>query len=56
VSSAVRRAVLDTIGRQQAALELAIEAGNIGMQFFIWQRMVMLESALGGGDGRPMAD
>jgi hypothetical protein len=53
VSGAVRRAVLDIIGRQQVALELAIEAGNIAMQLYIWRRMALLEAALeGDSNGR----
>lgn len=50
MSGQQRTAVLDTLGRQQAALDLAIEAGNIALQLYIWRRMVILEAALGGDD------
>jgi hypothetical protein len=50
VSGQERTAVLDTIGRQQSALDLAIERGNIGLQLIIWQRMTILEAAIA-GDG-----
>jgi len=48
MSGAVRTAVLRTIGQQQAALDLAIERGNVALQFIIWQRMTALERALSG--------
>jgi hypothetical protein len=50
VSGAVKQVVLATIGKQQAALDLAIERGNIGLQLIIWQRMTILESAIAGAD------
>jgi hypothetical protein len=50
VSGAQRNAVLDTIGRQQAALDLAIERGNIALQLYIWHRMAVLEAAIAGAD------
>jgi hypothetical protein len=57
MSGAVRTAVLNTIGRQQAALELAIEHENVGLQLMIWQRMTVLERALSGDDdGRQVED
>jgi hypothetical protein len=56
MSGQQRAAVLDTIGRQQAALELAIERGNIGLQLLIWRRMAVLEAALSGDDDGRMAD
>lgn len=50
MSGQQRAAVLDVIGRQQAALELAIERGNIALQLLIWKRMMILEAALEGAD------
>lgn len=48
MSAAQRNAILDVIGKQQAALDCAIERGNIGLQLYIWQHMVVLETALAG--------
>ena len=59
MSPTVKVQVLDVLGRQQVALEAAIERGNVGMQTTITRRMAALERALdndaaraGDGDGR----
>jgi hypothetical protein len=46
MSSAVREGITRNILAQQAALELAIERGNVALQFYIAARMVTLEKAL----------
>ncbi len=46
MSPATRERILDTILVQQAALEVAIERGDVGLQVYIARRMAALETAM----------
>ena len=46
MSRRVREGVQRVLGLQQVALESAIERGDIGMQYAIVARMMVLEGAL----------